>query len=83
MQRPIAHRRDAIEERPGGNLLRAKLFAAPRSDNDVRFLTDNFFGRDDAILGRFADGAVGKDVNSAGSFDQLRNPANAADRRIA
>src|SRR5271169_4171435 len=55
--------RYAIKARPIGYLVRAKLLAAPRPDNDIRLVPYNLFDRHDAILGRLARRTVGEDVD--------------------
>src|ERR1700728_10278 len=82
VQRTAADRRYAVEARSVGDLLGTKLLAAPRSDDDVRLAVYYVLRRYDAVLGRFAGCAVGKNIDAARDLDQLRHPADAADDGI-
>ena len=82
MQRAAADSRYAIKPRPLSDLLGAKLLAAPGADNNIRLASDYFFRRHHTILGRFARGTIGKDVEAAGGLNQLRYPSDAGNHRI-
>jgi hypothetical protein len=63
--------RHAIKPGPIGELLRAELLATPGADNNIRFMSDNFLSRHDAILSGFSRRPISKDINAASGIDQL------------
>src|SRR6185312_12474256 len=77
-----AHRRDALEAGPRGQLLGTELLAAPRADDEVGLALDDVGGGDDAVARRLAAGALGEDIAAARHGDQLRHPGDAGDVRL-
>src|SRR6266567_5344382 len=78
----VLHSRGLREARPRRNPLRPELFAAPGADDQIRLPRDHLLGRHNTVLGCALISKLGKNVDTAGDLDKLRNPANPRDQRI-
>jgi hypothetical protein len=78
----VLHGWDSVEANPRRDTLLAEFLAAPRPDNQIRLLRDNFLKCHYPVLGCTLISAIGENVYAAGNLEKLRNPRNSGDQRI-
>jgi len=64
-----------VETRPRRDALGPEFLAAPRANDQIGSLRYDLLSRHDPVSGGALGSAVGKDVDSAGDLDKLRNPS--------